>query len=186
MEQETKSPVPIVSSRISTPVHYLDETDGALDFEPLKKEGQLIFTEEDVKSSKSPLDYLLRSLFYQTSVTDAYFNARHRQYAGDLNMDFQKATNAKNNLMKALRKGNITISRFIEALVNVLRLSVKDIRWEVIDEKGCVKIIDMTHGYVTKEEAEEMDRKIAAKRSQPPVAAPSVMLKPQVIDVSGI
>ena len=187
MEEETKkSPIPIVSSRIVTPIQSTDQDDGALDYEPLKREGQLIFTQEDVNNSISPLDHLLRSLFVKMGVTDAYFNARHRQYANDLQMDFQTATNAKNNLMKALRKGGITFSRFIEALVNVLHLVIRDIRWEVVDEAGEVKIIDLTHGYVTKAEADEMDRKREEQKKKPLALDPTIIKLPEHIELDDV
>lgn len=183
METEQKSPITITSSKIVSPIISTDDGDGARDYEPLKQEGQLIFDQNDVKESCSLLDHLLRSLFYTTHVTDAYFNARHRQYAMDLNLEPADATNKKNNLMKALRKGNITFTRFVEAIVNVLHLCIKDLQWLVTDEKGVEHIIDLQHGYVTREEKERMDREQAERQQNQAPPEPAVSLKPQEIDL---
>lgn len=97
------------------------------ELEQLKLIGKLIFTEEDVNSSPWPPDRLLRRLFVDNRITDAYFNEKYKLYAYvKLGLPPSKASNNRTNILKALKKGHITYNKLIEVISNILGYEITD------------------------------------------------------------
>lgn len=105
--------------------------------EELKRLGTPLFTASDVNWEQSYLDYLLRSMFIKQNITQEYFEVMHKRYAmNDLAKPHDDVANNKANLLKSLKSGGITWKRFVEAVVNVLKYEIVDIRIEMKDPSG--------------------------------------------------
>ena len=90
--------------------------------------GRHIFSEKDILNTNNVLDMLLRFIFVQNEITIEYFNVKFRDYAKDKVKIFPKKMNSqRNNLLKALRKGNISYFIFITIIVHILEYNIEDL-----------------------------------------------------------
>ena len=97
--------------------------------------GVPLFTEEDVHKTQHCLDILLRSMFVQKRISREYFNAKCREKALEQGYLPSQANTSGSNLVRTLIAGNITISRFLEAL-QVLDLTLSDMTVTVSSQQG--------------------------------------------------
>lgn len=97
--------------------------------------GVPLFTEEDVHKTQHCLDILLRSMFVQKRISREYFNAKCREKALEQGYLPSQANTSGSNLVRTLIAGNITISRFLEAL-QVLDLTLSDMTVTVSSPQG--------------------------------------------------
>lgn len=105
--------------------------------------GTPMFTEDDIHRTQdghacSELDILLRSIFVKKRISKEYFNGKCREYALGMNLLPSQANTAGSNLVRTLNSGNITISRFFEAL-QVLGWSLLDLQVKVKTVTGSVE-----------------------------------------------
>mgnify|MGYP003294518467 CR=1 FL=1 len=94
-----------------------------------------LFTEKDVHETQHCLDIILRSMFVKKRISREYFNAKCREKAMEQGYLPTQATTTGSNLVRTLVNGNITISRFLEAL-QVLDLTLADMSVKVKSTKG--------------------------------------------------
>jgi len=105
--------------------------------EALRTSGTPLFTEADVRESRSFLDRILRLIFVRKRITREYFSGRCRKYALEvLNEHSTKIDSTGSNLTRALQKGNITINRAEEATLKVLGYRLEDVVVTLVDEQG--------------------------------------------------
>jgi hypothetical protein len=114
------------------------------ELESLKRVGDLIFTEEDINATSWPLDRLLRQLFVENNITDAYFDAKYEIYSYvKLGLDKTKASNNRSNILKAIRKGRITYTKFLEVVSSILGYSISNMMYVFDDPVGGTHTIEL-------------------------------------------
>lgn len=97
--------------------------------------GVPLFTEADIHATQHCLDIILRSMFVQKRISREYFNAKCREKALGEGYLPTQANTSGSNLVRTLIAGNITISRFLEAL-QVLDLTLSDMTVTVRPRHG--------------------------------------------------
>lgn len=95
------------------------------ELESFKFIGDPLFAEYEINLTAWPLDRMLRKLCVDNRITDTYFNERYKLYAYvKLGLHPTKAGNNKNNIMKAIKKGHITYTKFVEVASKILGFEV--------------------------------------------------------------
>lgn len=107
------------------------------ELEDLKKQGSFIFDDDDpIMSSTNELDRLVVKYCRDNSVTAQYFAARYNQYSTRVQgyLQAQASTN-RANLLKALRKGNITVRVFFAFIKNVFGFTIDNLAMTMRDPR---------------------------------------------------
>lgn len=114
------------------------------ELEALKQTGELIFKPEDINATPWAPDRLLRRLFVENNITDAYFNEKYKIYAYlKLGLHPIKASNNRSNIMKAIKKGHITYTKLIEVINNILGFEITDMMFVFSDPSGSKHTIQL-------------------------------------------
>jgi len=76
------------------------------------------------------LDRILRRVFVDHQISVHYFKEEYHRYALQFTNpdDVRRARSGFDNMLKALRVGNITMKRFLIALIGVLRYRLEDLQ----------------------------------------------------------
>lgn len=100
----------------------------------LKEQGPLVFGPEDpIYQSPELLDRLVMQICAECRITIAYFEEKYKLYAiRVLGYDPQKALTQRSNMLKMMRKGHITMRRFLEFVCRVLELPLEKVRFEFV------------------------------------------------------
>ena len=107
------------------------------ELEKLKRQGPLLFTQEDVYATSWHPDQILREICVKNNITEAYFAERYKLYELQvLGKHPIQASNDRSNTVKALKSGYITYKRLIEVVQNVLGLKIIRISMELMDADG--------------------------------------------------
>lgn len=100
------------------------------------KDGQPLFTMEDVRKSRNRLDVELRYIFHYFEMGKSYLNDKSVEYYQKVEgHSREKAKSDTQNLIRTLEKGNITDNRFEEA-IRVLGFEIVDRSITIKDEIG--------------------------------------------------
>lgn len=100
------------------------------------KDGQPLFTMEDVANSRNSLDVELRYIFQHFEMGKSYFNDKSVEYYQKVEGHSRdKAKSDTQNLIRTLEKGNITDNRFEES-IRVLGFEIIDRSVTIRDEIG--------------------------------------------------
>jgi len=103
----------------------------------LRRSGTPVFVAADIAESENFLDRFLRMIFVRKRITNEYLATRCRNYAINvLNIHPTKANSPGSNLLRALKKGDISQKRFNEALISVLGYRIEDMEFVSISERG--------------------------------------------------
>lgn len=124
---------------------------------PSKRVGTPLFLPKDVGRSAGLLDHMIRFIMVDSEVTGDYFTGMHRKYASiALGVVKERVAQHKTNLLKALRKGNITFKVFA-ATLRVLGYSVEDIVFHLTSEDGTKYVVSLSQAIKTVADAAESD-----------------------------
>ena len=92
------------------------------------KIGRQIFEETDILDTNNVLDMLMRYIFVANKITLEYFNVKFKEYAkGKVKIFPKKMNSQRNNLLKAIRKGNISYFMFITIIVHILEYNIENL-----------------------------------------------------------
>lgn len=97
--------------------------------------GAPLFSRDEVHRTPHYLDILFRSLCVRKRITREYLNAKCREYALNHGYLPAQASTFGSNLVRTLLMGNITFSRFQEAL-QVLDMNIVDMTVQIKSASG--------------------------------------------------
>ena len=126
-------------------------------YESMERSGEPMFHPEEIFETEHILDQMLRGIFVKRGITYQYFGDRFRHYAVNVLGLEQKMTNSnKGNLLKALRRGNIT-PKTLDITFKVMGLQITDCMFELVDVTG-IPIADSRNRYTLSHLREEYGR----------------------------
>lgn len=100
-----------------------------IDITKLREGGSPLFTKDQVNETPYPLDRIIRAIIVDNHISKEYFSERAKTYAKlTLGIHQTKVGNYKSNILKTLKKGNISIRKFFEIVHHILGFPISDIK----------------------------------------------------------
>lgn len=119
--------------------------------------GTPIFCEEDIKESKNPLDVLLRILFVKYGITRLMFMRQFQRCAVSmLHIPVLQINAQRENFLRAIRDGGITLQKFCNTLLVILGLRIARITLDCFKFDGTKVTVEAQVDNIRSISAEEM------------------------------
>lgn len=108
------------------------------ELEVLKEQGKPLFSENDpIYNSTQVLDRFVIRCCQDNHITEPYFHEKYTRYAINvLGYHPTQASTQRSNMLKMMKKGNITFKRFIEFCCRVLDMPLNKMSFEFTKPSG--------------------------------------------------